>query len=362
MRRNRASDIRCLAHCLQGHFPDHVEWDAVIALANESLTITNLASAVRRHAEPEKIDPQVRDYLSEIYARNEQRNARFYDQLGQAAVCLNGVGVAPVLMKGAAVLHARRSETLGARILVDLDLMVQPNEMFKSIDALKGIGYRVKIASAAGSWPGDARLHLPTVLARPGDVGSIDLQCRAKGPALFGDIDWVIGRSTSAEIGGGRVHAPSIEAQIVYLLLHDQFQDGDYWRGLIDLRHLADILYFMTTDDTVDLAEIRALFKRGYLRNAVDTQILTIRTLFKTTADPEISFSLKSRLQLKRRMMQLNHPSLRRTLTIMTLLSEIADYPQWDRFGGEPSLDVRVQAKRLRELRRIFRSKALGKL
>lgn len=362
MKRHSYANLLALAACLDGRPPAGVDWDNVIALANESLTVPSLAVAVGKSASANDLPDDVRQYLSVIHERNAERNRRLMAQATEAVTCLNRIGIEPLVMKGAAILLGEPRDDVGARILTDLDILVRPADVEASIGALQGIGYEVRLTAGRGSWPGNPRFHLPTVLERPTDVGSIDLQCRPRGPASFSDIEWLYGHSRRIALDGGYLHVPSPFAQIVFLILHDQFQDGDYWRGLIDLRHLLDMAKLARAGD-IDWQALRSLFAPGYERNAADTQILTAQALFGIDRISDLSFGRLPRLQLARRRLQIGRDSLAVPFTLFTLLTEIAHYASWDRFGGEPYPSRRLEAKRkLRELWRIFRPKPLGKL
>jgi hypothetical protein len=357
MKRSSYRNLAALASCLDGNPPGDVNWDDVIALANESLTISSLALATRTVP---NLPQDVRDYLTVIHERNAERNRRLLAQLMEAVEHLNRVGIEPVVMKGAAILLARPPEEIGARILTDLDIFVRPADMRVAITALEAIGYEIRLDS--GSWPGNPRYHLPAVLERPADVGGIDLHCRPKGPASFGEIEWLHGHSRRSTLAGYHVYLPSAFVQIVFLILHDQFQDGDYWRGLIDLRHILDIVKLARLD-YVDWGELRSLFAAGYERNAVDAQILTALDLFGIDSASKLSFGIRARIQLLRRQLQAGRNYLASPFAILTLLSELPHYRRWDRFGGEPYPSRRKEAvRKIREIRRIFRSKPVGKL
>ncbi|KSV64387.1 hypothetical protein N182_10750 [Sinorhizobium sp. GL2] len=354
------SDLVTLASCLNGHIPKVLNWDGIVALANRSLTITSLAGAVT-DAKPH-LPEDLTNYLSMIYRRNTERNCRLKAQLAEAAASLNDIGIEPVVMKGTAILASAAPEDLGARLLTDLDILVRPQDMRGATKALCRAGYAVALSSGEGSWPGNTEYHLPVVLVRPTDVGSIDLQCRPKGPASFGGADWLYRDSCLVDLGGGRLRVPTPFAQIVLLILHDQFQDGDYWRGLTDLRHLLDIAR-LARASSIDWNELRSLFASGYERNAVETQILTAAALLGLNRTASTEVGSRARIQLARRRLQLGRDYLRVPLTLLTLISEVAYYRSWDRFGGEPYPSQRHElVRKAREIRRNFRVKPPGKL
>ncbi|THK35372.1 hypothetical protein EHS39_25510 [Ensifer sp. MPMI2T] len=350
-----------LVSSLSGNPPEKLEWDEIIALANQSLTITSLA-AVLTNFPNMQVPDDVQGYLSTVLARNTERNCKLTAQLSELAGCLNRNGIEPVVMKGAAFLTGQQPTAPGARLLTDLDIFVRPEDMSKAIAALLNIGYQIRIHAGQGSWPGNPKFHLPVVLDRPGDAGSIDLQCRPRGPASFGDIEWLYRNSRRSTLEGRHLHVPTAFAQIVFLLLHDVFQDGDYWRGLFDLRHLLDIAHLARTEE-IDWHLLRSLFAAGYERNAVDTQILTAHALFRIDGASEFYFGRIACLQFARRRFQFGRHHLAKVLTLFTLLTEIVHFPSWDRFGGEPYPSRKQEAHRkLRELRRIFRPVPVGKL
>lgn len=360
MTHNSWCDLVTLAHCLNGHIPKDANWDAIIALANSSLTITSLAAAVK-DAEAHLAE-DVSNYLSMIYARNTERNFRLKEQLAEVSATLNEIGIEPVVMKGSAILVSAAAEGLGDRLLTDLDILVRAQDMPDASRALCRSGYEVELAPGQGSWPGNTKYHLPVVLIRPTDVAGIDLQCRPKGPANFGDAEWLYRDSCVVELGGGRVRVPTPFAQIILFLLHDQFQDGDYWRGLIDLRHLLDIAR-LAGASSIDWNELRALFARGYERNAVDTQIATAAALFGLDRPVCAGVRPIAKIQFVRRQFQFSHDYLIAPLTFLTLISELAHYRSWDRYGGEPYPSWHQELlRKLRELRRNFRVKPPGKL
>ena len=358
---NSRRDLLTLACCLNGQIPKDANWDAIIALANGSLTITSLAAAAKK-SETQDLPEDVSNYLAMIYARNAERNCRLKAQLIEASARLNDIGIEPVVMKGTAVLVSADPEEFGARILTDLDILVRPENMAAAIETLRHVGYEIELSAGEGSWPGNTKYHLPVVLVRPTYVGSIDLQCRPRGPSSFGNAEWLHRHSRALDIAGSRVRLPTPLAQIVLLLLHDQFQDGDYWRGLMDLRHLLDIAKLSRTSP-IDWNELRGLFASGYERNAVDTQIVTADALLGLDRPATSGVGWMARIQFARRHFQLGREYLAGPLTLLTLISELAHYRSWDRFGGEPYPSWRQEIERkVRELRRIFRPKPLGKL
>ena len=151
---NHNKSLAALCSCLRGEAPKNIDWFSLIGLANDTLTTPALMSFVDRFENV--IPPHVRDYIREMFVRNQLRNQRLSNQLGEALMALNGVGVTPVLLKGTARLATAESAADVARLISDLDIMVASEEAHIALEALSAIGYRVffklRTAQASGTW------------------------------------------------------------------------------------------------------------------------------------------------------------------------------------------------------------------
>jgi hypothetical protein len=123
-------------------------------------------------------------------------------------------------------------------------------------------------------------LFAPMNLCRAQDVGMIDLHCRTKTRYPGFDYDDLAGDCSEVRLGMASAWLPSPTSQALILVLHDQLQDRDYWRGLMDLRHLLDIVELARAPAGIDWERLAAYFPRGYPRNALDVQLATLELLF----------------------------------------------------------------------------------
>jgi hypothetical protein len=291
-------------------------WDVAIEIANASLTTPAFAHRLLTGSNNEPIPAEVLTYLTEVYDRNSQRNGRLLAQLEEAVNCLNSAGIVPLLLKGTVSLLSPGYDR-GARLLTDLDLMVQPSELPQSLKVLRSIGYQGHSLGAARGCDGSDS-YLPVVLSRPRDVGSIDIQCRFKGTRGSMDVFAVQDYKTGIGIGNAKAFLPSPTFQLAYLLLHDLFQDGDHWRGLIDLRHVLDISRLTRGD--IRWALIRDLFSSPTSALAIESQFRMIDALVGRRSCPTFSDGKLARLQFNRKIFQLNYPTSRTPFTLLTVL------------------------------------------
>ena len=242
---SHSAALTSLCECLRGGLPARVEWESLIGLANETLTTPRLIDLINQF-EP-NIPKDVCAYVRDIYQRNLARNGRLAGQLDEAIGALNERGVTPVLLKGAATLATARRARSATRLMADLDLLVAPDQVEAALDALAEAGYELHFQTPAESEKWFAELK------RPHDVGMIDLHRSAPGPAYFyRPSGHILDHCELSSVGRGSAYIPTATYQALMLIIHDQFQDYDYWVGEIDVRHLVELRDLANSPEGID--------------------------------------------------------------------------------------------------------------
>lgn len=302
-----------LCGCFRGKVPRRADWIRLIGLANHTLTTPSLIEFVNTHRAA--IPEAVVAYVQEVHHRNVVRNDRLRAQLAEAVVALNRIGITPLLIKGTAIL-ASSSPTKGAhRLMSDLDLVVRPKQIDAAADGLKAIGYSVDYQTDGRHkrWSAD--------LKRPHDVGMIDLQQEFPGHVYCQHApDDLVPHLRPIRLGAGNALVPSPELQVLVLVIHDQFQDYDYWTGSIDLRHLLDLRMLIAAPAGVQWDTLMSMASGTLVRNAVETQLLLLTTLFGVEWPAQHPKRLVPRMQVWRQLLQVQIPPIRYLLLPMGLL------------------------------------------
>ncbi|MGR4932592.1 nucleotidyltransferase family protein [Bradyrhizobium sp. CAR08] len=304
--------LTSLCNCLRGLPPVEVEWTSVVGLANQTLTTPALIDFVDQFAPV--LPEDVCTYIRQIHRRNVLRNDRLAGQLEEAVIAMNGQGVTPVLLKGAATLATAPVERRGVRLMCDLDIMVVPDEAERAVAALGAIGYEIHDQAR----PESRRWYVE--LSRPRDVGTIDLQRAAPGPAyLYAGPGHALNHCVPALLGRGRVYVPTPTYRALMLIIHDQFQDYGYWLGELDLRHLVE-LRDLNDSEGLDWQELASHVSGELMKNAVETQLLALAALLGVEVPRSMRTRLIPRLQFMRQLMQARFPATRVPFLAMTVL------------------------------------------
>lgn len=319
------------------------DWPSLLNLAGETLTISELAEVALESTAVE-LPPPVADLLADIRARTHLRNRRLMAQLSEAVEALNAVGVEPIVMKGMARLLTKPGDQ--GRLISDIDLLIPAGRHGECELALKGLGYTAQKGS----------VHAPVVLERPVDVGQIDLHVWIPPGYLRFDFDRLRPHCNAVGMGRARAFLPSPTCQMLLIVVHDQLHDTDYWRGLVDVRHLIDIRKLAREE--IDWALLEEMLPEGPARRALAVQLCTAQRFVDAQVDPRLCGGRWTAVQLARRRYQARNPWLLPPLTLLTLMVEPPRHAS-DLFDANWREWV---WNRLRMARHYLRSPAVGKL
>ena len=315
-----------LCRLLQGETPAHLDWAAILAVANLALVTPRLEPHLKRVRAPQ----DVQDFVSDVARRNRLRNAGLVRTLGDAARALNGAGILPVVLKGGACLARWGHDH--PRITSDIDLVVPPETKQAALAALKAAGFTI----SAGDLPlGD---HAFATAARAVDPGQLDLHHRPPGPAgLMPQRDEFLSGPLH-EVGQGLLRTPDPHIHIYLQILHDQLHDGGYWRGALDLRHAWDVADLVKSE----VINWRALQKLPPTRLLLDMMAVQLQVCRHVTGAivPLHWPGRRIRLQALRQRLQYAAPALRAPLAALTVLSHVRTLPEHRRVVRQRNLAV----------------------
>ena len=168
--------------------------------------------------------PHIADFLAVVEDLNAERNSRILEELLDIGRLLNGIGLEPVALKGAAFLLAGVYGAPGRRYLCDLDLLVPARSLAAAAKALESAGYQPDTSDSMARF----RHHYPQLQRPAGETagGSAPVELHhslghgASRKLLSGAE--VLRDSRPVEWNGVRLRIPSEEHLLTHLILHSQ--------------------------------------------------------------------------------------------------------------------------------------------
>lgn len=300
---SKLKSLDALSLLLLGKLPPNVDWMAVLALANETLVTPQIYASALRTGIAAELRPDVRDYLQEVGRRNRERNRRLLAQLRETVSILNSAGIEPTLIKGSAFWAAMGRPADHDRIMADIDLVVEQKEEDAALAALEAAGFTTYARYSPS-------FHVVAELGRSDDVGIVDLHRRPPGPErLASGAMAAPGQVRNLAWDGVRAKLPTPTLQVFLMVLHDQFQDGGYWRGGFALRHLLEIAALSRRPEGVDWGMLQSLAATRLVRNVTDAHLRASETLCGALT-PMSARRLWVRLQHARLRAQFRWPRL----------------------------------------------------
>ncbi len=308
-----ASSLRPLVDCLsletnRAHARldiGSIEWQRVLYLANLELVGPALFSRLTWLGRPEVLPAAEYEYLALLHRLNGERNAALRRQADELVSALNGRGVGPVLLKGAAALFADVYGDPAARMIGDLDILVPPHRLQVSLGALAALGYRLADRYPPGH-------HAYGEFMRPGAPGAIDLHVEPIDAPYLLPSEAMRRRAVSCSAGTPVCFVPSATDRMLHNILHAQIHHrADFYRGTFRLRQLYDgAMIAQALGPAIDWTEIETRLAAGRLTTALQAYLVAAQDLFGLRWPLSGPPTLGARAQYRRCLVQRRVPAL----------------------------------------------------
>ncbi len=336
-----------------------VNWESVVALANQYMVITTLYSRFKHKNLVDLLPDDLREYLRELHGLNKERNKGIRALTKNVVSRLNEVGVEPVLLKGAASLFADKDVDLGSRIMVDIDLLIRHEDAKTAVDSLLAAGFEIAVDEMEVY---DHCQHLPP-LVHPSVPVPVELHTELlslmESQVLKGSQAFKNSKAGADE--GLRFRLLSPSDSILYTLLHTEIHHGGYSSGAVPVKGLHDYATLaISHGDDVNWPYLRSLMKEHGLEDVLRSYLYTAWRLFRAPIPPGFAPTRSNRMHFQRRLMQVRFKWLK-------LITGRVAYVNWlfsasriqTRFGPSDKL-LGLTAGRLRYMLHLLRKYVFG--
>jgi hypothetical protein len=285
-----------ISSILQGASTKVDDWGPLLKIANANLLVPEIYIKLNSLNEPIAVDDDVNEYLKLIYLLNSERNGRLRLQIVELCAALNRCDVIPLLTKGAARLFLEAESESAGRMMRDVDITVDLEDLDKAKSCVSRLGYK-----SFG--------HLGALgFYRSNDVAALDLHYP---PGRFPEYwpDQAVRREHihTIEVNSVKFKVPSSTLTVSQAVIHSMIKDGLWWSGNIDLRAIFEVYRQTITPGGVDWDLIYYLMNNSLGRKVLRSFLKDLEFLFRVP-DPLAARPCQTiaELQHRRRMLQTN--------------------------------------------------------
>jgi hypothetical protein len=232
-----------------------VDWMATMRIVNRDLAGPALRTALVETGLWQDVPGDVAAYLDLLYAENRRCNDYLRIQCDAIGSAVAGAGAQVILLKGAVWLY-EDGPSRHDRMLRDIDILVDAENLGRAREAIHDLGYRKEPTIRSE----DGHIH-DAPLVHDDGLASLEIHTE-----LSTRVEFLPGAevavSSTAIAPGLRIPSPS--DRIVHNAIHGQITNGDYRGGTVNLRDILDIVRIACGRDLDWEKMARDARQRGY--------------------------------------------------------------------------------------------------
>jgi hypothetical protein len=296
------------------------DWLALYQLATAHLVAPVLYATLAMRDRLSQVPPDVRTALEGLYQLNDQRNRRLRAVLRDTVRLLNQAGIEPILLKGAIALLPEQYPLAFARVLGDLDLAVDADQVASAVAALQGAGYFPTPNIDRRLWSAYEHHHWFPLFHPSGD-GYVELH-----HDLFSDrrlksalsLPLVQARAQARDWDGLQIRIPALEHRLLHNALHEQVVDQAFESDRRSQRQLLEFaqLRAWSGAESIDWPGLLRPLDRVGIGEPVRAYLLAVQTLFGQPLPTGVAPGPAARRAEARFWTRLEHPGRGRLLEL----------------------------------------------
>lgn len=284
---------------------DDVDWTLALSIGSQHFVLPLLFWSLSNKGLLRLLPKDIQDCLEGTYQLNVLRNLELTAQITDLARVLNGVGVEPVLLKGAAALVSHLYDDVGLRMMSDLDALVPEDRCDDCVNVLHQRGYR-----EIGGGPGSEGFHHHEPLVCDDYSTAVELHFQAvhQPYSCWLSAQEIREASRPVELADHAVvRLPSPAHFLMNNVVRSQLARKG--RDLARMHRLYDVVMLRrTADAAIDWAAIRERFDRAGCGTALRTHLWMIEQLFQQPCPAETPPTWRVRLGWRAVLCSLRSP------------------------------------------------------
>ena len=263
-----------------------MDWDWFVRAGSHHGVLTSAYCRLKQKGLLDVMPEDLKDYLRKLTAINRNRNKTLLHQVQELSKLFNSHGIQHVFVKGCALLASGYYMDYGERLIGDIDVLVEPNDLLKAEQILKEADYDSLGETLFGKYK--KHRHLPR-LVNYKYLGAVEIHSKL----LRKEVPKIL---TTKEILGNQrtingVCVPSPKANLDILILNHQINDFGHVFKSINLKACYDSLVLeqqkeqstneVTTKYHRLFYTLRALYFNFNTKDSKNTTSVMVKTIYK---------------------------------------------------------------------------------
>ena len=293
---------------------DALVWEKVIPFVNEHFLAPALYYELEQAGVLDAVEAEAAHYLKGVAQLNKERNERLQQQLLSVAHLLNKNEIIPAVMKGVHYLVPGTQLDYSIRMMSDLDLFVQPSELYRAVECCASAGYK----SLSGLWYMERNSHHYAPLFHPDEPAVLELH-ESIGTLLihnYVNSEEFLARSELVATDSAKLRILSANDQLLHNIVQSQVQDRFFFRTYIPLRQLYDFTTLAEAyADDIDWSKLQQVFSGGQKQELFASYLSMAQLHFNWQPPEQLRF--KSRWHFPLTQLGLKRPKVAAPLNLL---------------------------------------------
>ena len=214
-----------------------MDWDWFVKSSSQLGVMTTAYCRLNQKGLLDLVPKDLNTYLNEITKINRHRNESLLHQVKELSKLFSDHKINHVFVKGCALLACGCYTDFGERLIGDIDVLVEPTNLYKAEQLLLDLNYASSVPSLFGKYK--KHRHLPR-LVHPDRLGAVEIHSKLLRKNISKTLNphEIIKNRTMVT----QVYVPKLEENIEILILNHQINDFGYLFKYINFKTCYDSL------------------------------------------------------------------------------------------------------------------------
>ena len=117
-------------------------WDKFVRIGSSHYVIPALYYKLKQRDYLKLLNDELSSYMEEIYNQNYKRNLELVKEVNEISDLFNSNNIDHVFLKGAALVSSVYKKSLGIRMVGDIDILINNDQILKAKSLMEDYGYK----------------------------------------------------------------------------------------------------------------------------------------------------------------------------------------------------------------------------